>query len=214
MPKSTFFNLPADKREKILQVAIEEFARHSYREASVNRIVERSGIAKGSFYQYFEDKKDLFKFIIEKSGEKKLEYLGQVLNNLEQLDFFELVRELYAAGIKFAKENPELFAIGQRLLKDDDRNLFEEIMEDPKNKGQQFFVELLKKGIQRGEIDPGISVELVAMLLVWMNFAISEYFLNEKKKNDLMGLMEIVDELIYVIKNGIKAKGRTENADR
>ena len=58
MPKETFFNLPEEKREAILDIVIKEFSDNDYKNVSVSRIVKRAGIAKGSFYQYFEDKKD------------------------------------------------------------------------------------------------------------------------------------------------------------
>ncbi len=56
MPRPTFFNLPAEKQEQVFRAAVEEFATHPYGAAAVNRIVARAGIAKGSFYQYLEDK--------------------------------------------------------------------------------------------------------------------------------------------------------------
>jgi AcrR family transcriptional regulator len=65
MPKATFLNLPADKRERFLALALEEFAEHDYAGASVSRLVARAGIAKGSVYQYFTDKEDLFLHLVE-----------------------------------------------------------------------------------------------------------------------------------------------------
>ncbi|MGI6609073.1 MAG: TetR/AcrR family transcriptional regulator [Limnochordia bacterium] len=77
MPKETFFNLPAAKRERVVEAALEEFATRSYHEARVTAIVDAAGIAKGSFYQYFEDKKDLFRYLMELIVEKKLEYINR-----------------------------------------------------------------------------------------------------------------------------------------
>ena len=74
MPKDTFFNLPEDKRTLICDVAIDEFAEYPFDQASINRIVAKSGIAKGSFYQYFEDKKDLFLHIMQLIAEEKINY--------------------------------------------------------------------------------------------------------------------------------------------
>ncbi len=59
MPTQTFLNLNYEKQEKILFVAIEEFANNTFNEASMNRIVKKAKIPKGSLYQYFKDKKDL-----------------------------------------------------------------------------------------------------------------------------------------------------------
>ena len=64
MPKKTFIQLPKQKRETITQVAIDEFANHGFDKASINRIVEGAHIAKGSFYQYFKDKKDLYIYFL------------------------------------------------------------------------------------------------------------------------------------------------------
>ena len=64
MPTTTFFNLPPPKREKLLQAAVAEFARKPYGEVSVNRIIQGAEIPRGSFYQYFADKTDLFRYVL------------------------------------------------------------------------------------------------------------------------------------------------------
>ena len=60
MPKPTFHNLPKDKQSRIIDAAIDEFASVPFDAASVNRIVRGAKIAKGSFYQYFENMVDLY----------------------------------------------------------------------------------------------------------------------------------------------------------
>lgn len=64
MPTNTFFNLPPPKREKLLQAAVTEFARRPFGEVSINRIIQAAEIPRGSFYQYFSDKTDLFRYIL------------------------------------------------------------------------------------------------------------------------------------------------------
>ncbi|MBK7453960.1 MAG: TetR/AcrR family transcriptional regulator [Anaerolineales bacterium] len=61
MPKQTFLNLPEEKRNFIINAAADEFAEYGFEAASINRIVANSKISKGSFYQYFEDKADVFR---------------------------------------------------------------------------------------------------------------------------------------------------------
>ena len=56
MPKEAFFKLKNSKKEKIILAARYEFSNLSYDEVSINDIVKRSGISRGSFYLYFEDK--------------------------------------------------------------------------------------------------------------------------------------------------------------
>ena len=67
MPKDTFFRLPDDKRNRILKGAKKEFYNCTFSEASINRIIKDAEIPRGSFYQYFEDKKDLYLYVIEEN---------------------------------------------------------------------------------------------------------------------------------------------------
>lgn len=59
MPTVTFANLPAEKRQAILNAARAEFSRVPIEEASINRIIKDAKISRGSFYMYFTDKSDL-----------------------------------------------------------------------------------------------------------------------------------------------------------
>ena len=74
MPKQTFFNLPAEKREVIINAAVDEFVKHGLENASTNRIVAKSGISKGSFYQYFEDKQDVFMHLLTVLEQEKTDF--------------------------------------------------------------------------------------------------------------------------------------------
>jgi len=77
MPKNTFFALPALRRERLVREAIVEFADKTYAEASLSRIARRSRIPKGSFYQYFEDKLDLYRWLLtDEVPRRKREFLG------------------------------------------------------------------------------------------------------------------------------------------
>lgn len=71
MPLKTFYNLPPDKRDKLMDAIREEFSRVPCSEVSINRIIKTAGISRGSFYQYFEDKEDLLDYLFS-------EYKGQL----------------------------------------------------------------------------------------------------------------------------------------
>lgn len=81
MPSTTFFNLPDGKRERLLAAARAEFARVPYEDASVNRIIQAAGIPRGSFYMYFTDKEDLFRYLMENYGGMLENRLGQLLDH-------------------------------------------------------------------------------------------------------------------------------------
>ena len=93
MPKQTFFNLPNEKRETLIRAAKTEFSRVPLYEASIANIVKEADIPRGSFYQYFEDKNDLYFYLLDKQGKDlwkrfftDLEtYDGNVLITLSEL---------------------------------------------------------------------------------------------------------------------------------
>ena len=70
MPKKTFHNLPAEKKKKITDAACREFLRVPYEDVSINQIIKNAEIPRGSFYQYFADKDDLFDYIVNTYKEK------------------------------------------------------------------------------------------------------------------------------------------------
>ena len=65
MVRPRFAKLPVHQQQTIVQAALDEFAAHGFRDASLNRIIETAGISKGSLYYYFDDKSDLFAYVAQ-----------------------------------------------------------------------------------------------------------------------------------------------------
>ena len=58
--KQTFYNLSPDKKQRIIDAIIKEVDGKSFEDISINQIVKNAEISRGSFYQYFDDKQDIF----------------------------------------------------------------------------------------------------------------------------------------------------------
>jgi Transcriptional regulator len=103
MPTSTFFNLPHQKQEKLICAIKEEFARVPFHEVSINKIVQSAKIPRGSFYQYFEDKTDMLKFILA-------DYQQAMLDNAKESlianngDIFVMFTDVLDFTIDFVSE--------------------------------------------------------------------------------------------------------------
>lgn len=65
MPKETFFNLPDDKKDRILEAAKKEFTHNVLLKSRVSNIIKDADIPRGSFYQYFEDLDDLYFYVLD-----------------------------------------------------------------------------------------------------------------------------------------------------
>ncbi len=205
MPKATFFNLPEDKRALIVRVAMEEFASHPFARVSINRIVKRAGIAKGSFYQYFEDKKDLLLYILQIIGEEKLAYLRPVLERIGQEDFFTLLRELYIAGIRFAQEHPLYVEIGRHLLASRNSPIYQDARARSMPIAYEIFERMLREAVRRGEVRDDLDVHLMTFLVASLNNLVVEYYTEHVAADYDERLLTVADQFIEFLRRGIAA---------
>lgn len=81
MIKQTFNNLTEGKRKELINIARKEFSDHPLHEATVSNIARDFGIARSSFYNYFDNIDDLFFYIL---NEYKLKIKIELENNLKQ----------------------------------------------------------------------------------------------------------------------------------
>ncbi|MFZ5967775.1 MAG: TetR/AcrR family transcriptional regulator [Bacillota bacterium] len=208
MPKQTFFNLPEEKKTRIVEVAIKEFSKNTFLNASVTKIAENAGIAKGSIYQYFEDKKDLYKYMLEIAAQRKMTYFMDYIQNMNDLDFFDLIRGLYVQGIIFAKENPELASIANNFLKENDAKFKEEILGEGYKKSDQFFEELIEKAKAKGQLNPHVDTRIGASMLTTLSTTIVDDLLHDMAYEDIISneerLLERVDKMLFIMRNGFK----------
>ncbi len=114
-----FHNLPEEKKERILSAASEEFSCKGYAGASMNSIVARLGIAKGSLFQYFGTKDGLFRFVFARALERVKDNLRQVRNNSSRKDLSSRLGDTFLAGAGFIRNHPLLYRLYLQLLTDD-----------------------------------------------------------------------------------------------
>ncbi|GAA5417386.1 hypothetical protein Pryu01_02449 [Paraliobacillus ryukyuensis] len=94
MPKETFFNLTENKKSKLIEAAEQEFARAPLHEASIANIIKTAGIPRGSFYQYFSDKEDLYFFLLDSKLQTSKKNFIEALEK-HHGDIFEAFIEIY-----------------------------------------------------------------------------------------------------------------------
>lgn len=208
MPKDTFFNLPEEKRNRIIETAVKEFKEYSFDSSSINRIVENSEISKGSFYQYFEDKEDLYGYIIDIIVQKKLEYVSPVMANPFDHDIFTLLREAFKSGLSFAFENPDYLEIGIKLYADTSHPVYQKILKENMDKSNEFFQLLLKNARKKGEIREDLDLEMIAFLLSSIYISFADYYTKVANKKVFGEEMFVeLEKLTDFVQFGISKKG-------
>ncbi|MBF8435834.1 TetR/AcrR family transcriptional regulator [Halanaerobiaceae bacterium Z-7014] len=207
MPTDTFFNINEDKRERIIEAGIAEFSRNSFGDASISNIIEMAEIPRGSFYQYFDDLKDFYKYIISFIAERKIAFFNRSFSEMESLDTFEMIRELYRLGIKFAYENPRIAAIGNYFASESD-DLKNEIYENFEDRSRQFFINIIDAGKANGDINQEVDSQTVARILYFINMSITDEFLDgvdlsNLEAADLDNYYDFIEKMLFILKHGI-----------
>ena len=145
MPKSTFYNLNNEKREKIEKALKKEFSENTFEKASISNIIEEANIPRGSFYQYFEDKENALKHIIESFLEEEKEEIKELLIKNEG-DIFLTTLDLYSYFVdkKYNETEMRLFKNIINKLKNENVNIFRNIRinkcQNQKNIGNNCYI--------------------------------------------------------------------------
>lgn len=203
IPKTTFNNLNEEKQKRVFEAALDEFSQKSYSEATLSNIIKLAGIPRGSFYQYFDDKLDLYKYVINKLGEIKMEYMSDLLPNPDKTPFLDLVRQLYVIGIRFAIDNPKAVKLTSLLFASRDI-IFDEIMSEGLSQAKQFYIGYIESDKKLGRINLSIDTEVFSGMIIDLvnNIAIEEFKLDTDQV-DFDKMIEKFDKKVYILKKGI-----------
>ena len=197
MPTSTFLNLPEDKRQRFIDLALEEFAENDYNNASISRVVARAGIAKGSLYQYFGDKKDLYFYLLSLASQKKQEFLSEKLSTAGEQPVFDQLDDLVAAMLNFQEQYPLFAQVGNRVL-GADSPLSGELLASARSATQHQFSQLFEKGKSRGEIRSNADTEAAGFIVTALFLTIGA-----QPSFDLDEFKRIYRNLLLILKNGL-----------
>ena len=208
MPQDTFFNLPEDKRNLIISSAVDEFSKAGYNTASINQICKKSNIAKGSFYQYFKDKLDLYVYIMTLAIKEKVNFFSTAIEESHNLTFIEQFRLLFLKGIEFAKKHPQYAALGEQFSKENDESAKSAVIKEGDKQSEVLLIQMIENAKTKGEIDSSVDSLALSMLLQSLTGAVNKYMLNkfgnigyEYNEDDVNNF---VDSLLHILFNGIR----------
>jgi len=111
-------NLANEKKQRIINAALNEFADHDYDNASTNRIVEAADIGKGMLFYYFHSKKDLYYYLVDYSLDIVTE---EFLNHIDEsiTNFLERLKHISQIKLTYFWEYPEVnHFMGTHLLQE------------------------------------------------------------------------------------------------
>lgn len=160
-----FLKLDQEKRDRIINAAMQEFAEQGYDKASTNKIVKQAGIGKGMLFYYFENKQTLYHYLLDYGLDMALD---KILNEIDtsDRDFIERMYKIVEQKLEIFKKYPDMIVFIGTFMLSDQSNIPDRIV----NK----YEELQKKGLEKAykNIDyslfrEDLDVEKVFKLIEW-----------------------------------------------
>ncbi len=210
MPYARFYKLATEKREKLLDVAAQEFARHGFENASVNRILERAQMSKGAAYYYFEDKVDLFIAVVQYANER-LRLVDQELDidALAVENFWITFAELHRQPLLRSFEQPWLFAALRAAGRLSPETLEREPLAALARQITTWVMAIIKKGQEIGVIRTDIPGELILAWLRALDGASDQWLLVHWERLDHEAISLVSDQTVDAMRRALVPPGQS-----
>lgn len=184
------------KREQILEGAIKVFACKGFYHARVEEIANEARIGKGTIYEYFKSKQDLFQEMFKYIHNL---YLEKFMADIEKRPTFkEKIQYLLESHLRFILEHKEMAQVflAEHPPLDDD---FKKWFLDLEKQKLQFLQNNVINGIKRDELkdlDPCLIARVIAGVISYFGSLII-FNGQEMAEDDLEALSAAAIDLLY-----------------
>lgn len=179
MPKPAFKHLPDEKRERILRTASQLFANQGFNPTDMDQIAKRSGVAKGSLYNYFQSKDELFLYVCRKAIERSREATwGEVQGDW---DIYRVVDHIFRHHLDFEFNFPEYHRLHLNFSSPRMEHLADRLAPESEQHTAVRLKKLLKEGIGKGIVRRDMDVAMTAFMInslyiLFMASFVSRYY--------------------------------------
>ncbi|OBG99535.1 MULTISPECIES: TetR/AcrR family transcriptional regulator [unclassified Mycobacterium] len=194
MPTVTWARVDPARRAAIIEAAEAEFGAHGFSGGSLNVIARRAGVAKGSLFQYFADKRDLYAFIADMGSQRVRAYMEDLIVRLDpSRPFFEHLTDLLDGWVAYYAEHPHERALHAAATLEVDT----EARVSVRNVIHRHYLEVLRPLVHaaktRGDLqaDADTDVLLSLLLLIFPHLALAPYM---RGLDPILGLDEPTPE--------------------
>lgn len=200
MPKKTFLRLDEDKQERVIRAAISEFHKNGFERAKIETIADNAGVAKGSIYQYFEDKKELFMYSVTWSMEYFLKGMDKH-TPLKEMDVFDYLLKDRRERFELFRREGALLMFYQDLMSGKFGRLTKPVIEGLWKMGDEFILQLIAVGKKKDTIRTDMDDHVLALFFKGVTTQLDEYIFGEMGKENFE-----LSELMYEEMEGLIKK--------
>lgn len=206
MPKETFLRLRIDKQERIMRTAISEFIKNGFERTKVGDIAAGAGVAKGSIYQYFDDKKDLFVYCAEWGLEVFMKKLDERMH-IGDMDIFEYFED-NVPKTEVLEEEHELAVFMQLIEREP--GLIDASMQSMYSIADAYIKKLIQNSKKKGTVRTDIDDDLLMVYFLgvterfeqrWMARYID--FTKDMIEENSALMQKELGQMLKLLKNGM-----------
>jgi len=197
--ENIFKNMDPEKRDRIINSAMEEFSKNTFKKASTNNIVKNANISKGLLYHYFSSKKGLYVFLESFAIETMIDAILQNID-WEESDIFERIKQVILIKLGVMKRYPHIISFTNAIL--EERTL-DEIKELAKSYSPEIYSQIFYKNIDVSRFKDDIDVEKAINVIQWTIEKYIEEYVKHRKKHvdiDYRSLADGVNEYLKMLK--------------
>jgi TetR/AcrR family transcriptional regulator len=177
---SKFENLDEEKKQRILNAAMKEFAAKGYDHASTNQIVEEADISKGLLFHYFKNKKQLFLYLYNYCIRLSLDEFYQKMDMLER-DLFVKLHSILLLKMEFVKKHPDFMEFLRTAYFEESKEVKQEL--DGHNRDLlSANTARIFENIDYSKFRSGTDTARVVSTIAWAYEGYTNDFLNSAKK--------------------------------
>ncbi|MFV0430128.1 MAG: TetR/AcrR family transcriptional regulator [Arachnia sp.] len=202
MPTQTFLNLPAAKQQAVLAAAMDEFSKRNVEEAKLSNIVRLAGIPRGSLYQYFEGKEDLYVYAFEKLRADRREFTKPAFDYYLTSPFLTFFEHFYALDTEYLARHPVHIQMG-KVMYSHASGVSLSLIRSIKTRYRDMFVIAIERDQQHGLIRADVDVAVLADICVHFMTDIF-IFQNLSQHMRLADMREHLRGTIDLIRRGIE----------
>lgn len=192
------------RRNQILECAKDIFSHKGYHKTHVEDILQEARIGKGTFYQYFKNKEDLFiALLVQFLDDWEKAVLTTATTDLAKENIQDYYKALIKRSLQFFQNNEALCNIYLRVgtgIND----TFEPYIEEFEKKMLRYVIDDLERGVNAGIIREDLDIELTANFLLGAFLRIDYYyFLFKKEGSDRVDIDLIAEQFFSFMMDGI-----------
>jgi AcrR family transcriptional regulator len=190
-------------RESILAASKELFARFGFKKTAVDEIAKKARVAKGTIYNYFRSKEEIYRAILQREGKIMIVKMREAMGDQKTSQL--KLREMIIAKVKYYKDLSLLYEINRQRAEDLLPFVEKERAEIAKQE-----LNLIKEILEEGASNSALQAMNIPATAKAIAAAINGLEIGWTLEMELEGATAEIDDLLQILFHGLELRTARE----